>query len=69
MEQFLLLPLTFCTSNIFAMLICRKLNLKIIPVEKYVQEYDQIKDSIMNTNAEIHNYFNYDIQDIFELER
>lgn len=47
----------------------RKLNLKISPVEKYVQEYDQIKDAIMNTNAEIHKYFDYEIQDIFEIER
>ncbi len=38
-------------------------------MEKYVQEYDQIKDSIMNTNADMHKYFDYEIQDIFELER
>jgi len=38
-------------------------------LERYTREYDIIKSCILNTRAEIHNYFEFELEDIFEVYR
>jgi len=47
----------------------KKLKTKIAPLEKWTKEYDVLADFIRNSHANIHSWFDYELQDVFEVER
>jgi len=47
----------------------KKLKTRITPLNRFTQEYDIICNCVKNTHAEIHSYFNVELDDIFEVDR